>query len=130
MAGFVSTRDSAETVLEAVLVAARGGEVYLSPRVAARLAPPGGRRRHARTADGEARTALTPREREVLACAALGHPNARIAAELGLAPGTVRNHLSAVYAKLDVRTRGEAVVWAWRHGFVDAPAWDRRLSRE
>ncbi|MEP0545454.1 MAG: response regulator transcription factor [Rhodothermales bacterium] len=118
VAGFVSTRDDAETVLEAVCVVAQGGEVYLSPRVAARLAPPG-RRRSEDIDEGE--DPLTPREREVLACAALGYPNARIADELGLAPGTVRNHLSAAYAKLGARTRGEAVVWAWRYGLIDLP---------
>ncbi len=50
--------------------------------------------------------------------ASLGHSNARIVADLGLAPGTVRNYLSAVYAALGVATRAEAVAWAWRHGLV------------
>lgn len=52
---------------------------------------------------------LTDREREVLARLADGHPTARIAAELGLAPKTVRNHLSNIFAKLQVTDRIQAV---------------------
>ena len=108
---FVSMQDRAETVVEAVHAAASRDEIYLSPRVAERLAAPNGR------TDGAAE-ALTRRERDVLERAALGHSNARIADDLGLAPGTVRNHLSAVYAKLEVSARAEAVAWAWRHDLV------------
>lgn len=64
---------------------------------------------------------LVPHEREVLACAALGYPDACIADKLGLAPGTVHNHLSSACAKLGAQTRGEAMVWAWRHGLIDLP---------
>jgi DNA-binding NarL/FixJ family response regulator len=55
---------------------------------------------------------LTVREREVLDRMASGAGNATIAATLGLAPKTVGNHISSVFAKLGVGTRAEAIVLA------------------
>jgi len=65
-----------------------------------------------------ARSPLTPRETEVLAMAAAGGPVAEIAAQLSLAPGTVRNHLSRVIAKTGGRTRIEALRIAQKAGWV------------
>jgi DNA-binding CsgD family transcriptional regulator len=56
---------------------------------------------------------LTPREREIVIWVARGKTNREIAAELYLAPGTVRKHLDNVYAKLDVRNRAGAVARAF-----------------
>jgi DNA-binding NarL/FixJ family response regulator len=55
---------------------------------------------------------LTPREREVLGLIASGLPNAVIASRLGLAPNTVGNHISNIFAKLRVASRAEAIVRA------------------
>ncbi len=44
--------------------------------------------------------------------------NARIAEELGIAAGTVKNHVTSIYVKSNVRSRAEAVAWAWEHGVV------------
>lgn len=51
---------------------------------------------------------LTARELQVLEAASEGRTNAQIAADLDLAPGTVKNHLERVYAKLEVTSRTEA----------------------
>jgi DNA-binding CsgD family transcriptional regulator len=51
--------------------------------------------------------ALSPRERQVAAFAALGHPQKLIAYELGLEPPTVAGHLRAAMAKLGARTRAD-----------------------
>ncbi|MGQ0573108.1 MAG: response regulator [Pseudonocardia sp.] len=59
---------------------------------------------------------LTPREREILDRIAAGANNATIAARLGLAPKTVGNHVSAIFAKLRVATRAEAIVRAREGG--------------
>ncbi|MFE1886294.1 response regulator [Streptomyces diastatochromogenes] len=59
---------------------------------------------------------LTAREREVLDRIARGHGNARVAADLELAPKTVANHLSAIFTKLGVSGRTEAVILAREHG--------------
>ena len=55
---------------------------------------------------------LTPREREVLELIAGGMSNAAIAARFGLAVSTVSNHISSIFAKLQVATRAEAIVRA------------------
>jgi two-component system response regulator DesR len=65
-----------------------------------------------------AETQLTAREREVLGRVAGGATNREIAAELHLSPHTVKEHTSAVYRKLDVRNRAEAVQRAQRLGLL------------
>ena len=55
---------------------------------------------------------LTEREREVLSMVAAGHNNAAIAARLGLAPKTVRNHISNIMTKLQVSDRAQAIIRA------------------
>jgi DNA-binding NarL/FixJ family response regulator len=59
---------------------------------------------------------LTSRERDVLERIARGQGNAAIAADLGLAPKTVGNHVSAIFAKLRVASRAEAIVRAREGG--------------
>jgi len=61
---------------------------------------------------------LTSRERDVLDLVAAGHRNQAIAGELALSPKTVANHASAVFAKLHVIGRAEAVERARRAGLT------------
>jgi DNA-binding NarL/FixJ family response regulator len=53
---------------------------------------------------------LTPRERETLALLAKGRLYKEIAVELGIALSTVRAHVHAIYKKMQVQSRTEAVV--------------------
>ena len=64
---------------------------------------------------------LTPREREILDRIARGQNNGAIAAQLGLAPKTVGNHVSAIFAKLRVASRAEAIVRARDEGLGRTP---------
>ena len=59
---------------------------------------------------------LTPREREILEMIARGATNTAIASGLELAPKTVGNHISSIFAKLRVGSRGEAVARAHAEG--------------
>jgi DNA-binding NarL/FixJ family response regulator len=59
---------------------------------------------------------LTAREREVLGLIAAGLNNAAIAARLGLAANTVSNHISNIFAKIQVASRAEAIVRAREAG--------------
>jgi DNA-binding CsgD family transcriptional regulator len=59
---------------------------------------------------------LSDREREVLYLIAAGMPNATIARRLFLSEKTVRNYITAIFAKLGVRDRAEAVVRAREAG--------------
>ncbi len=63
---------------------------------------------------------LSSRELEVLRMMAKGHTNEEIAESLIIAIGTVKNHVTNIYRKLpNVRTRSEAVAWAWEHRIVE-----------
>src|SRR6202012_2717445 len=55
---------------------------------------------------------LTAREREVLDLIAAGARNAEIARRMSIAPKTVANHISAIFTKLQVADRGEAIIRA------------------
>ena len=59
---------------------------------------------------------LTNRERDVLTLLAEGLGNAAIGQRLFLAPKTIRNHLTAIFAKLGVADRGQAIVRAREAG--------------
>lgn len=61
---------------------------------------------------------LSPRETDVLACAALGETNAEIASQLGLREGTVKAYLGTAMSKLDASTRHAAVARARRAGLL------------
>ncbi|HET7731274.1 MAG TPA: alpha/beta fold hydrolase [Usitatibacter sp.] len=66
---------------------------------------------------------LTARERDVLELISRGLDNAQIAATLELSKKTVRNHITAIFAKLEVDTRARAIVRAREAGFPHpAPA--------
>ena len=67
--------------------------------------------------DDDAFSALSPREREVLALLSEGLDNGQIGERLSISEKTVRNHVSSVYDKLGVWSRAQAVVFAREHGF-------------
>ncbi|MEZ4643840.1 MAG: response regulator transcription factor [Chloroflexota bacterium] len=106
-----------DTPREKVLEAIRGtvsGQAFVDPAVAGKLLQ--------QTASQQVKPAtqitdkLTGREEDVLRLMARGLSNAEIAAQLYLSEGTVRNHVSAIFTKLDVADRTQAVIIAIRHG--------------
>ncbi|MEV0968466.1 response regulator transcription factor [Microtetraspora glauca] len=64
---------------------------------------------------------LTAREREVLDLIAAGHTNLAIARHLVISVKTVSNHISAIFAKLQVADRAEAIIRARQAGLGNKP---------
>ena len=93
--------------IERAIRAVAGGDVIFTQAVArqvlANLAAP---------RESPVLAGLSPREREVLDAIATGANNTAIAQRLGLAPKTVSNHVSAIFLKLGVVSRSEAIVIA------------------
>jgi two-component system response regulator NreC len=109
--GFVLKEAADEELLEAIQLAA-AGEVYLNPRVGARLAaqPP---------APSGPPDDLTERELDVLRLIALGYTNAEIAEQLFLSTRTVETHRAHIQRKLGRNTRAELVRYALEHDLMD-----------
>jgi len=61
---------------------------------------------------------LSPREMEILRCVTRGLSNKIIAQELGISHQTVRNHMTSILNKLNVRGRTEAAIYALKRGWV------------
>jgi pimeloyl-ACP methyl ester carboxylesterase/DNA-binding CsgD family transcriptional regulator len=61
---------------------------------------------------------LSPREQEVIRLLAKGYQNPEIAKKLVLSEKTVRNYISNIYAKLHIKSRGEAIILARESGLV------------
>jgi DNA-binding NarL/FixJ family response regulator len=98
-AGFVPKDWSADDITQAVRMVGRGMTVF-APR------------------SEQPATLLSERERQVLALMASGATNPEIAERLYLSPHTVKEHTSALYRKLEVRNRAEAVRRAERLGLT------------
>ena len=72
--------------------------------------------------EGDPEDGLTRRENEILLLVARGLGNRRVGADLHLAETTVKRHLSNIYKKLGVHSRGEAVGKAVSEGWISS--WD------
>ncbi|WP_089155733.1 response regulator [Micromonospora sp. NBS 11-29] len=117
--GFLLKNGTPEDLVEAVRVVARGEGLIapaLTRRVISTFARPGAVPPDPR--HDAAVSELTPREREVLELIARGASNAEIAGVLHLGEATVKTHVSRVLAKLGLRDRVQAVVFAYEHGVV------------
>ncbi len=107
--GYLLKGTAADDTIRAIL-AVGSGEAIFSPSIALRLmqyfsAPPV-------SAAPQAFPELTEREREVLELIAQGYTNTAIAERLVLSAKTVRNHVSNIFAKLQVAGRAEAIIRA------------------
>ncbi|MDX6743387.1 response regulator transcription factor [Actinocorallia sp. A-T 12471] len=100
----------------AALRSVAAGHLVVGPGVAARLVG-----RLDAPAPPPAFPGLTPREHDILARLARGLGNAAIAADLGLAPKTIANHISTLLTKLGVTTRAEATALARQAGLSPHP---------
>ncbi len=119
--GFIGKSAQADELLAAIRVISRG-EALLSPAatralIARYLAFP----RHTDLPQPGQLTALTNREREVVALVAAGLSNDEIAAYLVLSPATAKTHVNRAMVKLGARDRAQLVVIAYQSGLVRHP---------
>ncbi|MGW0549296.1 response regulator [Streptomyces altiplanensis] len=120
--GFLLKDAPPADLISAVRVVA-AGEALLAPSVTRRLIADFARLRPAPRKDPSLRlNGLTPRETEVLELIARGLSNREIAAHLILAEQTVKTHIGRVLAKLDLRDRAQAVIFAYESGLVSPGA--------
>jgi DNA-binding NarL/FixJ family response regulator len=115
-AGFLLKGSPATDLQRAVQIVASGGS-WLDPAVTGRVLAAYRGTPRPRPPDS-ALEVLTAREREVLALIGSGRSNAEIAQELVLGEGTIKTHVGHVFAKLRLRSRAAAVVFAFDHGLV------------
>ena len=118
--GYLLKASPSERVIEAIELTARG-ESFIEPSVTAKLL-----QHFSRLASHESRRAAPPplaeplssRELDVLTHLASGRSNKEIAAELGIAEGTVKNHMSNVIGKLGALDRTQAALRARELGLI------------
>jgi DNA-binding NarL/FixJ family response regulator len=114
--GFLLKDASAEEVLHAIR-AVHAGDAVLAPSTTRRMLGHLATARVARDASPLLER-LTPRERDVLLEIARGHSNAETAQRLFLSEATVKTHVGHLLAKLEVRDRVQAVIFAYENGLV------------
>lgn len=102
-------------VIEAIRAVARG-ESVIEPQLATTLLSEF--RRISEFRDEESIAGLTEREIQLLRLVAGGLSNKEIAAELSVAESTVKNRLSLLFAKLEVKDRTQAAIYALSHGLI------------
>ena len=114
--GYLLKDVSLEQLVEAVKTVAAGGSL-IAPMVTQRLLAGIGRMQNQFTSL-EQPDPLTERETEILRLMSGGYSNKEIANSLGVAEGTVKNHVSNILSKLGVRDRTRAVLKALELGIV------------
>jgi DNA-binding NarL/FixJ family response regulator len=118
-AGFLLKDASRARLLEAIHVV-HDGDALLSPSITRRLVENFAARTEPLRSPPALLTALTPREREALLLVARGLSNSEIAAHLVVTEATVKSHVGSMFAKLGLRDRAQAVVFAYEHGVIVA----------
>jgi DNA-binding NarL/FixJ family response regulator len=117
--GFLLKDTEPATLIEAVRSVAAGHGMLsnaLTKRVLHEVVT---RRRLQPVTAGRASELLTRRELDILLLLAQGMSNDEIARELFLEVATVKSHLARAMPKLGVKSRLQAVVWAYQNGVVD-----------
>jgi DNA-binding NarL/FixJ family response regulator len=93
------------------------GNTHIDPKVARRMFDQVARRTP--VPNSELLSKLNDREIEILRLISRGYTNGEISATIHLSEGTVRNYISALFAKLDVSDRTQAALLGLRYGLAD-----------
>ena len=115
-AGYVLKQIGGDDLVRAIEAVGRG-EALLDPTVTQRVFQEV--RKAAREEEASAFAELTQQEMHVLQLVSEGRTNRQIAEMLFLGEGTVRNYVSSILSKLNVRNRAEAAAYAVEHNLKD-----------
>jgi DNA-binding NarL/FixJ family response regulator len=115
-AGFALKDSPAEDLIRAVRTVA-AGECWLDPTITARVLATYRQAARINPAPHQL-DQLTARERDVLESIGRGLSNTEIAATLFISEVTVKSHIGHIFAKLDLRDRAAAIIYAFDHGIV------------
>ncbi|MEJ2549265.1 MAG: response regulator transcription factor [Anaerolineales bacterium] len=115
-AGYVLKQIGGDDLVRAIEAVGRG-EALLDPTVTQRVFQEV--RKAAREEEASAFAELTQQEMHVLQLVSEGRTNRQIAEMLYLGEGTVRNYVSSILSKLNVRNRAEAAAYAVEHNLKD-----------
>jgi two-component system response regulator DevR len=115
-AGYVLKQIGGDDLVRAIEAVGRG-EALLDPAVTQRVFQEV--RKAAREEEASAFAELTQQEMHVLQLVSEGQTNRQIAEMLFLGEGTVRNYVSSILSKLNVRNRAEAAAYAVEHNLKD-----------
>jgi len=115
-AGYVLKQIGGDDLVRAIEAVGRG-EALLDPAVTQRIFQEV--RKAAREEEASAFSDLTQQEMHVLQLVSEGRTNRQIAEMLYLGEGTVRNYVSSILSKLNVRNRAEAAAYAVEHNLKD-----------
>lgn len=121
--GFLLKRATPEQLIDGIRTV-YAGDALVAPAVTRRLLHAYASRRPADRQRLQLAAHLTEREADILRALAEGLSNAELAARLWLSPETVKTYVKSILGKLGVRDRTQAVVWAYRTGFVGPAADD------
>ncbi|MCM1948255.1 MULTISPECIES: response regulator transcription factor [Streptomyces] len=115
--GFLTKEIEPDDLRQAIRAVA-GGDALLSPSATRRVVEEFAHRPLAATVAPDRLTALTAREREVVALVAGGLSNDQVAARLVISPLTAKTHITRAITKLGVRDRVQLVVLAYETGLI------------
>lgn len=116
--GYLLKNSESMRVVEAIRAVARG-ESMIDPELAIKVMSEF--RRPSHMDEGMNIAGLSDREVALLQLVATGLSNKEIAEELGLAESTIKNRLSILFQKLDVKDRTQAAIYAMTHGLIATP---------
>ena len=115
--GYLLKDTSLEQLLEAIREIAKGGS-YVKPAITERLLQVARKGGESAPRSTSLLMLLTERETHVLRLLASGYSNREIARALAVSVGTVKNHVSSILGKLDVRDRTRAVLKGLQSGLL------------
>jgi DNA-binding NarL/FixJ family response regulator len=112
-----SSQELAQTIRQV-----HAGQVQIEPELTGTIVSEV-RRLSNLSAEGTSLSELSEKETDILRCVAMGLSNKEIAEQLAYSEKTVKNYLSVIFQKLNIRDRTQAAIFAFRHGLIPLDEW-------